>query len=247
MRCLCCGLSCCCDCLSCFRGRGRKRARYADSHSPFKSAPYQGYQPANNPHEYAPPQYAHFDANRNRNAKVNEDSLPAMPSWSNARDRKVLDESNADDVEMGQMDPQRAPMLAHKSPNPTTKHSGTGPPTAGLPYEQHGATQGGDLGNPYGQGSAGYDGTYGHASPTAPQQYQSPGGLTPYHGSPAQQAYPAYAPSMSTRYEPSSINGGQVYGGQEMGTAYRSPSPYGNAPSVLQAGRQPPSNSFRDV
>jgi len=233
VRCLCYGLSCCC-----FRGRGRKRARYADAPSAFNPAPYQGYQPANSPHGYAPPQFAQFDASRDRNTmggKVNEDSLPAMPSWDNAKDRKVLDESHEDDVELGKLDPQKAPMLAHQAPAPTARYPEMGPPSAGIPYQQHSVAQGGDPGNSYGQGSPGYGGAYGQGSPTGPQQYHSLGDPTTNHNPPAQQAYSAYAPS-------------SAYGGQETGTVYDSPSPYGNhTPSVLQAGRQPASNVFRDV
>lgn len=140
---------------------------------------------------------------------MNEDSLPAMPSWDSARDRKVLDESHEDDVEMTKLDPQKAPMLAHQAPAPTAGYS-----DIGIPYQQHNAAQGGDLGNPYGQVSPGYGG-----------------------------AYSAYAPSESMRHEPST-----AYRGQETGTVYPSPSPYGNyTPSALQAGRQPASNTFRDV
>ena len=239
-RCLCCGLSCCCDCLSCFRGRGRKRARYADAPSAFNPAPYQGYQPANSPHGYRPPQFAQFDTGRNRNTiggKVNEDSLPAMPSWDNATERKVFDETHEEDVEMGKLDPQKAPMLAHQAPAPTTGYSHTGLPSPGMPYQQHSATQGGDVGSHYGPGSPS---PYSHNSSTGPQQYHSPDDVLVHHSMPSQQAYSAYAPSESTRYEPST-----VYGGQETGTAYPSQSTY--TPNVLQAGRQPAGGSFRDV
>ena len=175
--------------------------------------------------------------------KINEDSLPAMPSWDSATNRKVLDERHEEDVEMGKLDPQKAPMLAHQAPAPTAMYPETGPPSAGMPYQQHGAAEGGDLGNPYGQSPPGYGGAYGHASPTAPQQYHSPDDFKTHQSLPAQQAYSAYTPSESTRYEPST-----VHGAQEIGTAYHSQSSYGNpTPSVLQAGRQPANNSFRDV
>lgn len=163
---------------------------------------------------------------------MNEDSLPAMPSWDTARDRKVLDNSHEDDVEMAKLDPQKAPMLAHQAPPPTAGYSDMGPPSAGIPYQQHG---GGDLGNPYGQASPGYGGAYGQGPPTGPQQFHSPGAPAAHAGLPAPQAYSAYAPS-------------PAYGGQETGTVYPSPSPYGNHTlNVLQAGHQPASHTFRDV
>jgi len=166
---------------------------------------------------------------------VNEDSLPAMPSWESGRDRKVLDESHEGDVEMAKLDPQKAPMLAHQAPAPTAGYSDMGPPSAGIPYQQHSAAQGGDLENPYGQVAPGYGGAYGQGSPTGLQQYHSAGDPTAHQRPPASQAYSAYEPS-------------SAYGGQETGTVYPSPSPYGNyTPSVLQAGRQPASNTFGDV
>ncbi len=166
---------------------------------------------------------------------MNEDSLPAMPSWESGRDRKVLDDTHEDDVEMAKLDPQKAPMLAHQAPAPTAGYTDMGPPSAGISHQQHSAAQGGDLGNPYGQVSPGYGGAYGQGSPTGPQQYHSLGDPTAHHSPPAPQAYSAYEPS-------------SAYGGQETGTVYPSPSPYGNyTPSVLQAGRQPASNTFRDV
>ena len=178
-----------------------------------------------------------MDRNRNTmGGKVNEDSLPAMPSWNNATERKVLQMDGPHDeeeVEMGKLDPQKAPMLAHQAPAPTTS----------MPYQQRGATQGGDLGNPYGQSSPANGDPYSHVSPTGPQQYHSPDDLITHHSPPPQQAYSAYTPSESTRYEPSS-----VYGGQETGTAYHPQAPYGNhTPSALQAGHQPANGSFRDV
>ena len=167
--------------------------------------------------------------------KANEDSLPAMPSWDSARDRKVLDASHEDDVEMAKLDPQKAPMLAHQAPVPTAGYSDMGPPSAGIPYQQHSAVQVGDLGSPYGQFPPGHGGGYGQGPPTGPQQYHSSGDPTANHGPPAPQGYSAYAPS-------------SAYGGQETGTVYPSPSPYGNyTPGVLQAGRQPVNNTFRDV
>lgn len=245
-RCLCCGLSCCCDCFGCFRGRGRKRTKYADAPSAFHPAPYQGYQPANNPHGYQPPQYAQFDVSRPGNApggKIHEDSLPAMPSWETASSRKVLEESYDNDVEMGKLDPQKEPMIAHQAPAPTADYPELGSHRDDLPYQQHDTASAGDLGNPYGHNSPTYGGAYSHSSPAATRQYYSPDDIGRHPAPPAQQSQSAYAPSESTRYEPSS-----VYGAQEMGTAYHTQSHYQDqTPGALQAGRKPVANTWKDV
>lgn len=193
-RCLCCGLSFC----PCGRRRS-KRSKNPSGSSHFVSAPYQGYQPANNPHSHSQPQFAQFDVSKN-----NEDSLPAMPSWDSASQKRVLQEEDShNDVEMGKLE-QKAPMLGHQAPSPNTGYTEM---SSEIPYQQHGAKQGGDLGVPYGQG----------------QSYN------------ASNVYMPYAPSsISTRYEPSSVNGGQ-----ETGTAYHSQSYDAQPPSILQAGRRP--------
>ena len=174
-RCLCCGLS------FCPRGRRRsKRSTNPSRPSAFVPAPYQGYQPANNPHSYSQPQFAQFDVSKSN--KVHEDSLPAMPSWETASQKRVLQEDDShNDVEMGKLE-QKAPMLAHKAPSPNTGYAEM---DSQIPYQQHGAKQGGDLGISYGQGQS-------------------------YNGS---TAYTSYAPSsVSTTYEPSSVYGGQETG-----------------------------------
>ena len=174
-RCLCCGLSFC----PCGRRRS-KRSKYPSGSSPFISAPYQGYQPANNPHGHTQPQFAQFDVSSNN--KVHEDSLPAMPSWETTSQKRVLqEEERHNDVEMGKLE-QKAPMLAHQAPSPNTSYAEIG---SEIPYQQHGAKQGGDLGVPYTQG----------------QSYNAPNTYTPYAPS-----------SVSIRYEPSSVHGEQETG-----------------------------------
>ena len=219
-RCLCCGLSFCpCG------GRRSKRSKYPSGPSAFNPAPYQGYQPANSPHGYAPPQYAQFDVSKGN--KINEDSLPAMPSWDSAQQKRVLEEDNRhDDVEMGKMK-EKAPMLAHQAPSPTTGYAEMG---SDMPYRQHGAEQGGDLHDPYvpNQGLSAY---IGPMSPAASHHYDSPNDFGRHPAS--QGGYAPYTPSVSTKYEPSS-----AYGGQETGTAYHPQSYDAQTPSVLRAGRQ---------
>ena len=246
VRCLYCGLSCCCDCFGCFRGRNRKRTKYADTPSPFNPAPFQGYQPANSPHGYQPPQYAHFDANPNGNAtggKMNEDSLPAMPSWDNAPSRKILEENHDNDVEMGKLDPQKEPMMAQQVSAHPAGYSDIDAHLNSLPYQQHGTVSNSSVGNSYGPNSPTYGGAYGHSSPTTPRQYHSPDDFRRHPSPPIQQAYSAYAPSESTRYEPSS-----VYGAHETGAAYHSQSPYlDQTRCALHAGRRPAEGSWKDI
>jgi hypothetical protein len=61
--------------------------------------PYQGYQ-APMIYQPAAPQFATFDASK----KINEDSLPAMPSWDTAQTRRIEDESQ--DMEMKDLEHQ---------------------------------------------------------------------------------------------------------------------------------------------
>ena len=211
-RCLCCGLSFC----PCGRRRS-KRSTYPSAPSAFNPAPYQGYQPANNPHSLAPPQFAQFDVSRSD--KVHEDSLPAMPSWDTASQKRVLEDvHHHDDVEMGKIE-QKAPMLAHQAPSPTKEYTEM---ESGTPYQQHSAQHGGDLGNPY----SSYGGPNSHTVPTSPHSYDSLGAQSNLQGS-----YAPYAPSVSTRYEPSSVNGSQG--------AYQPQLSNTQTPGILQPGRQP--------
>lgn len=110
VRCCCCGLSCCCGCFSCFNrccpsGRGRKRSKYADMDAPLPSSyrlpaepnPYTGYMPNHGPPAYNGPNTATFDV---PGQKINADSLPAMPTWADAKVENSYPHGGAD-VEMG--------------------------------------------------------------------------------------------------------------------------------------------------
>ncbi|KAL8697576.1 MAG: hypothetical protein Q9224_002243 [Gallowayella concinna] len=144
LRCLSC---CCCNCLSGgrYQRNKRKQYRYADLHSsPYNNNHNTVYQPSHG----APPQYAQFD-HTSRGA----DSLPAMPSWNEGKDRRVYDEGLRKDVEMGKLEreghfEQRLPMLSTNNP----KHD----PVPG--YAEMDGNQGGDLGQPrpYGQAYMAY-------------------------------------------------------------------------------------------
>ncbi|KAL8727766.1 MAG: hypothetical protein Q9166_005821 [cf. Caloplaca sp. 2 TL-2023] len=159
-------LSCCCwDCLSGGRyQRGKRKHKYADLHS----SPYDTvYQPTTSPAPPAyagqPPQYAKFERPRG------DDSLPAMPSWKEAQERRVYDQEHdvvRKDIEMGKLErekeyEQRQPMLARDAKND---------PVPG--YAEMDGSQGGDLGQrggyrPYGQAYTPYSPVGGAWQPQA--------------------------------------------------------------------------------
>lgn len=219
----------------------------------FNPAPYMGYQPANNPNNAPPPygeppRFAQFDAG-SRGKPVHADSLPAMPSWENAQKKHVEDY----DVEMSRLDvPQeKKPMLAPGANASTADLSN--PKLGYTEADSHPVVPNGANGA-HGQTPAGYTGPdFGHG---ADHHYTGPD-FTSGVGQGQQTSYSAYAPSESTRYEPSGVNEPL-----ELGTSYShtlppsSPSaqhtgfPPQHAPSVLQAGRRPgasSNNSWRDV
>lgn len=218
----------------------------------FHPTPYQGYQPAPPPPSYEPPQFARFDTSKQ--GKVNDDALPAMPSWDTASERKIPQpEQHADeDMEMGRLDPlhaQQAPMLAahNAAPSPRAGYAEMDSP----PYRQHGAYDGGDLGSAYGRQESGvaYGGAYSQQYGRQPQpqrqqqQQQAYGG-----GYGGRSGYEAYTPSESTEFEPPSV--GQrgdagVYSpaSSAAGRQYAA----GRPPNGLQVGRKAVANSWRDV
>ena len=80
---------------------------------PPTPTPYSGgYQPQPAPMMYnqSAPQFATFDTGNKRNSRLNEDSLPAMPSWNTAATRRVEDTSappqRGSNMEMERMIPQ---------------------------------------------------------------------------------------------------------------------------------------------
>ena len=223
-RCLCCGLSCCCDCLSCCNPRRNKSSRYADQQpSIFHPAPYQGYQQAPNPPSYEPPRFAQFDVSRN-GKPANEDALPPMPSWDSASQRRVPDGHDGDeDVEMGPLAPVRGP---NDAPNEAALEPRMGYAEAdSYPVDTH-AYGRQETPNVYGGQ------TYATRMPApsmSPAGYGASMQQQQQLGGP--QSYSTYAPSESTRYEPS---------GYEQPFAYHARSP----PPV---GRKPVQDSWRDV
>ena len=197
----------------------------------FNPAPYQGYQPANGnnapPPYNEPPRFAQFDVGH-KGKPVGEDSLPAMPSWDGAQQKRV------EDMEMGHVGQhEQKPILAAGANASTMNVAHIGPSYAeadghSVPATYTGPDFGHGAGHPY----------------TGPD-------FGPGHGAGQQTGYSAYEPSNNGRYEPNRVNEPQ-----ELGTTYSNtmppPSPSAQqggfphpAPSVLQAGRGP--QSFKDV
>ncbi|KAI1455666.1 hypothetical protein F4805DRAFT_262226 [Annulohypoxylon moriforme] len=136
-RCLCCGLSCCCECCYCLKCCGEccgccdpprgKRHKYLDE--PFvpphhgENQQYRSQAPMSPTFKPAPapvsdvPQYAVFDDSSKKDA----DSLPAMPSWEGAQTQKVLIEDNSVEMEdLKKTETQNMALSANNLSHPTT-------------------------------------------------------------------------------------------------------------------------------
>lgn len=91
VRCICCGASCCCGCFNCLscccssrRKKGHQQLPTYPPHPSYFSTQY---------HQQFPPVYngsqvARFDASKNGSA-VDEDALPAMPTWETSAQKRV--------------------------------------------------------------------------------------------------------------------------------------------------------------
>ena len=298
IRCACCGLDCCCGIFSfCRRSRRPKRSKYSD---PFTPAPYQGYQPTPNPvynaggraGAGAQSQFASFDVSKNEGKKVNEDSLPAMPSWDQGQEHRVYEEVHDHKeggmemgMEMGRVDVQQVrkeTLLGsqHDQVLTSLSHVEADMGRNGAKYEQY------DQG-PYHQqqmdhrmslsyqrqpdpldhnsssdlGASSLPPAYGHTydapynnqmpSHTPSDHYHSTDGFSPpaqlqpqdlydQHPTnssppPIQSIYSGYTPSISTQYEPSSVNAPAAYPGMPSYGRSRPEAP----PGALQPGRRP--------
>ena len=236
---------CCLRCCGCcgFRRRGGRRRANTQQPSGFNPLAYQGYAPAGAPAPgYGPPEpprYAQFDNSR----KIGEDSLPAMPTWSQGQDKKILNEGG--DVEMGHMDTQQHNGLVH---NASTAELGHVPPSHQRGYSEvgnHGPPAPVIKHEPYtGPDFGAMDTSYGGAGAHQPSYTGPDFG----HGA-EKPAFTPYAPSdvSSTRYEPSHANLPQGMG-STYGNTMPPPSPNAQQtgfgaqqhapPSVLQVGRR---------
>ncbi|KKA23122.1 hypothetical protein T310_2848 [Rasamsonia emersonii CBS 393.64] len=131
ISCVCCGVQCCRGCCGCFydccecccgSSRHGGRSKYADPPAPYYHQPppppanmNYGYQQSPAPPAYRGPRTAQFD---HPSSKVNDDALPAMPTWADAPTRRVKDTSPvSEDVEMNRLD---APTHAGTGTIPTT-------------------------------------------------------------------------------------------------------------------------------
>lgn len=160
-RCVCCGLSCCCECCYCLKCCGNccgccdppkgRRRKYLDE--PYKNLPpdqgYQAHDPmstgalpfasrpdptAKSPTANNPPQYAQFATFDMSKKDEGEDSLPAMPTWGEAESKKVEAEAvELQDIKKTESNNgQAAPLINGMSPAGTP---GTRTPVNGAgPY-----------------------------------------------------------------------------------------------------------------
>ncbi|KAL9615226.1 MAG: hypothetical protein Q9167_000320 [Letrouitia subvulpina] len=129
-RCLSC---CCCDCLSGGRYRRQTKHKYADLSEQPPYAYGHARDPAAGTGREDPPRYARFEQPKKQQQRQNQDSLPDMPMWDQAKERRVYDDDHDDDgdmalrketgggggVELRKLDTsavheQRAPMLVHQ-------------------------------------------------------------------------------------------------------------------------------------
>ncbi|EXJ93186.1 hypothetical protein A1O3_01743 [Capronia epimyces CBS 606.96] len=270
-RCLCCGAelcACCCNCCRPRRSRDRP-SQYKDEYSRVPPTPYGGYQPTPAPMAYghpSAPQFATFDDPSGK--KINEDSLPPMPSWETATKRRVEDINTNGDVEMGRLDtqPQRLRGGYNSVPNgpmsPVSHHPAGGYFNSNDTMHSYHSDLGAQRLGANGTGYAGFQPvplspppTYrsssnapsvmsekfisGAASPT-PNEYNHQQHQS-YHHQPS-----SYAPSsVSTRYEPQ-----PDYASSRISM----PAPYNpqpeyqaRPPSFSQVGRKAISGSYREV
>ncbi|KAJ5160798.1 uncharacterized protein N7482_007802 [Penicillium canariense] len=116
INCLCCGYQCCKCCCGCCCPSGRrqnKQPKHYDeptSYQPPPPGPNPVYQPPAPPVYRGAVQTATFDAPKPPAAKVDEDALPAMPTWAAAVDKRVEEPAHHDDVEMEPLHPQNHPL-----------------------------------------------------------------------------------------------------------------------------------------
>ena len=169
-------MECCCAACSCINaccpsprgGGGKRRSKHrGDNTASVPPPPNQGYQPTPAPYYSTPaaapaaavPQFATFDASNRK--KVNADALPPMPSWDAATSKKVVDESQTEEMEMDKLDQhdETRPMLAAAA---AATAAGTASPRMGnTAYGQGGAAGGGGGGYSDGVGQGyGRSGSY---------------------------------------------------------------------------------------
>jgi hypothetical protein len=150
------------------------------------------------------------DSRSNKHAKVNEDALPAMPSWDEATKRRVEEPVEETDVEMDKLQPgshaqQEVGLLAGAEKNGGQNNSygyntrdgeagdltaaaaggGLRPQHASSPYQDYAATKSSQLPYP----SSGYSSAQNIPLPASPSYYspqdvRQPPSTSPYSSSP---------------------------------------------------------------
>ncbi|KAK7528486.1 uncharacterized protein IWZ02DRAFT_12725 [Phyllosticta citriasiana] len=236
-RCLCCGAQCCCGCFRCCNACCPSPRK---GHRRVESPPPQAF-PVNQPYQAHPPmysgpgwqqsnvpQFATFDVSKD--GKVNDDALPAMPSWDTAKETKVEVEEtpspeHRSDLEMDRLDCNGRSPVGGSNPNSPMLPNQQGTPgannwhnnrhqDAGVFQDGQNSPYGGQNNSYYGQSQGAYGGAAPHSFPQEQQPYHYADGYgqyydsaqaAPYHnvnrGYPAAPA-PAYsAPSPSNYSE----------------------------------------------
>lgn len=299
INCLCCGIQCCtgcCRCLSCCCPSPRNKAprsKYLDDpgyHQPPPMPANDVYRPPPGPPVYRGAQVARFNSPTSPPAaKVNEDALPAMPSWNDAVTRRVEDDSPQDAMEMEPLNPAHQDYQRVQSPGRFNSPGQMGVPPirtqtsspgyfhasspydderqynhgSSGPYNQHGSS------GPYNQGTTS---PYDLANDYSPRSFSRPmpRNQAPYSSQPQYSTMPtAMSPSTEIpRHLPyrqpspgiSSMPPPPSYRGISPNPPTSPPPPFsatnpvplevsdpGRPPSILQSGRKPVPNSYRDV
>ncbi|RKF77626.1 putative fibroin-3 related protein [Golovinomyces cichoracearum] len=128
-RCLCCGYSCCCSCFSFLNCCGCKGC--CDGKR-YKSSGHEGQKPVDLRNQgYVAPgammsggmnssQFSRLTTNTTANKPLNEDALPAMPSWDTATSVHVLDEdevvNSTESADKSSLVGQKVPLVIAGAP-----------------------------------------------------------------------------------------------------------------------------------
>ncbi|KAL4797689.1 hypothetical protein BDV19DRAFT_387118 [Aspergillus venezuelensis] len=233
VNCLCCGIRCCTCCCSCCCPKPRpKRAKFADDpyHQPppmpaamppvnntynnsYETGFQGGYQTPQAPPTYRGAQVARFDTPSSPGlSKMNEDALPAMPTWEQGVNRRVEDTSpQPDSVEMEPLrPPQRTPSataggyMAPPQRTPSANSGGYMAPPQGTPSAPRAGPNGymrpppirTNMQNDYSPDPHGYDepNPYDYHGQTTGVIGHSPYDNSPYDHSPYDQPYRDQSP-----------------------------------------------------
>ncbi|KAF7165133.1 hypothetical protein CNMCM5623_009441 [Aspergillus felis] len=204
-------------------------------HQPPPMPANDGYRAPPGPPVYRGAQVARFESPTSpRPVKVNEDALPAMPSWNDAVTRRVEDKSHQDTMEMEPLNPTHQDYQRVQSPGrfntpgqmgvpPTrTQTSSPGYFHASSPYDDE-RQYNHDSSGPYNPGATSpYDRTYHDYSPRSfsqpmprnPAPYSSqtqysnmPKAMSPSAEMPRHLPYRQPSPGMSSMAPPPSYRG----------------------------------------